>query len=401
MQLMKNKKSKSVVGLAGVIIVVAIVGTVIVKTGQEKEKDILWSAKWEDSICDQTGNAYMENGVLHIEGSERHAGMYIRFSNNDTGKDDLICVDQNCRHEAANDSSCGAFISASVVGGVAIRGNHIFYAANTLEDYGNFALYMANLEGKERKKVGTLPKMDTIYDVLYHKNMVYITYLSDASEKEEGSTYGLYAFDLKTLKGEMLFREHGNGGVADGIAMGDKWLYFSYGMSDATKDDILQHSKDAEYEKEHTKLCVKGIDPVSGKIKKELDGFGNNCILHFAQGQLFYSNGDDLYTYSEKEDTSTKINEKGDLIALQGQNRKQAYFRGEVAKGDALALFSYQSNNKKFKEQNVGAFFPLAVAGKYVYGLDDSGNTNWILFDDLEQGNLSKVHRYQSLWEEN
>ena len=401
MKLMQSNKTKLVFALVAVIALAAIVRAVVVRTGRGTEKDAFWSEEWEDSLCDQTGDNYMENGVLHMVGSEHTNGTYLRFSNNATGKDDLICVDQNCSHEASKDSSCGAYISASVVGGVAIRGNHIFYIANTLDAYGKFSLYVANLEGKARKKMGALPKMDLICDVLYHKNMVYITYLSKLSEEQDDLAYGLYAFDLKTQKGKQFFQGQGNGAVADGIAMGDKWLYFSYGMSEATKDDILQHSEDAEYEKKHTKLCVKAIDPVSGKVQKELDGFGNDCVLLFAQGQLFYSKGEDLYAYSEQEDTSTKINEKGDLIALLSQNRKQIYFRGTAAEGNDLALVSYQSNNKEFKEQNVGSFFPVAVAGKYVYGFGESGDTAWILLDDLEQGNLSKVHDYQSQWDEN
>ena len=152
---MKGKRKKFIAG--GVLLVILAVGAAVgVKSYQDKMKNRLWSSKWEDSFCNLHNNNYMANGILYEQ------DCYIRFCDNASGKDDLICVDQNCSHEASKDSSCGAYVYASGLAGMAIRGNHIMYIAASKEDYGKCELYVANLEGKERKKLADLMEADVI-----------------------------------------------------------------------------------------------------------------------------------------------------------------------------------------------------------------------------------------------
>ena len=85
---MKGKRKKFIAG--GVLLVILAVGAAVgVKSYQDKMKNRLWSSKWEDSFCNLHNNNYMANGILYEQ------DCYIRFCDNASGKDDLICVDQN------------------------------------------------------------------------------------------------------------------------------------------------------------------------------------------------------------------------------------------------------------------------------------------------------------------
>ena len=96
---MKGKQKKIIIcGILLVLLVGAVIG---IKSYQDRMKNRLWSSKWEDSFWNLNNENYMTDGILRQQDS------YIRFCDNSTGKDDLICVDQNCSHEASKDSACG------------------------------------------------------------------------------------------------------------------------------------------------------------------------------------------------------------------------------------------------------------------------------------------------------
>lgn len=390
---MKGKR-KNIFLICFIGLAVVAVLTFAVKTYRDKKQNELWSLDWEDSFCSQFGRSYTENGVLY------HSGSYLRFCDNASGEDNLICVDQSCSHKASGDFACGAYIDASIIGGVAIRGNHLLYIADSSDNYGLCSLYAANLEGKERSKIDDLTKIDMIFDVLYHGNMVYVSYMQDLREKESAMVYGIYAYDLEQREGHELFREEGNGFAPDGIAMGEKMLYISYAYSDASKEDILAHSEDEEFDKAHTKACVKGLDPVSGEVRESLDGFGNNNILLYVQGNLFYTKDQDLYIYSESDGSSMKINEKGDFIALPGSCDGKAYFRGYNEKTKELLCLSYNIDAGEWTEQSTGSFWPEGISGDCLYGSDASGSTGWMSLKDFEKGDISEMTVYESQWEE-
>jgi hypothetical protein len=378
-----------------VVVLILMVGLLVfAKVYRDKKQNALWSSQWEDSLCTQFGNTYLESGILY------HSGSYLRFCDNTSGKDDLICIDQSCSHKASKDSGCGAYVDCSVIGGVAIRGNHLMYIADSSDDYGMCSLYTANLEGKKRTKLGKLTMMDMVWDVLYHDNMVYVSYTRNLQDEEAGVEYGIYAYDLEERKGKKLFLEKGNGFSVDGLAMGEKMLYISYVCSDASKEDILKHSEDAEYEKKHNKSYVKGIDVSSGEVLTTLDGYGNNNILLFAQGHLFYTKDKDLYDYSEEDGTSKKINETGDLIALSGSDSGKVYFRGEDSKTQELLCFSYDIKTQKWDSWSAGDFFPEAISSDVLYGSDSSGSRGMISLEDLKKGDFSKAESYVSQWDE-
>lgn len=378
------------------LIALAVISVLIfaVKTYRDKKQNALWSSDWEDSFCSQFGRSYTENGVLY------HSGSYLRFCDNASGEDNLICVDQSCSHKGSRGSACGAYIDASIVGGVAIRGNHLLYVADSSDDYGLCSLYAADLEGKDRSKIGDLTRMDIILDVLYHENMVYVSYMQFMSEGEAETVYGIYAYDLEQRKGHELFQEEGNGFAPDGLAMGEKVLYMSYAYSDASKEDILAHSEDEEFDKNHTKFCVKGLDPVSGEVRESLEGYGNNNVLLYVQGHLFYTKGMDLYIYSESDSSSQKINEEGDLVALLGSRDGKAYFRGADRETNELLCLSYDIDTGKWTEQGTGDFFPEGISGDCLYGRDASSSLGWLSLEDFEKGDVSKVTVYESQWQE-
>lgn len=93
---MKGKQKKIII--CGILLVLFVGAVIGVKSYQDKMKNRLWSSKWEDSFWNLNNENYMTDGILRQQDS------YIRFCDNSTGKDDLICVDQNCSHEASKET---------------------------------------------------------------------------------------------------------------------------------------------------------------------------------------------------------------------------------------------------------------------------------------------------------
>lgn len=387
----QSRRIKGVLGVFGI----ALIAIVVVAIYKYQTREVFWSEEWEDSYCSQFGKSYTSGGVIDYMGS------YIYFCDNQTKKRNLICVDQNCSHKEESGSSCGAYIDASVFGGVALRGNHLLYIANSSKNYDMCSLYSADLEGKNRKKIADFIKMDMIFDVLYHQNMVFISYYNEADRNGEELTYGIYAYDFKAKKAWSFYEKKVTGVAADGMALSGNSLYVSYVYPDATKEDILKHKEDEEYEKKIQKCCIVKLNLEDGSLEKEIEGFGNNNKLLFVNGNLFYSrfsseNQNWIVCYEESQDVSQEIEKNADRIAILG-SEDDAYFQEYDSDLNKCKYFLYDIKEKKWKELGAGKFIPESFFGDYVYGYLD-GELSYLKSKDFYAGDTGNVVTYNTVW---
>ncbi len=369
---------------------VAVIGNIYYMDRQSAKRNGKSSgdmAGLPDVLCRFDARSFSDQGMLY------HDGQYIRYANAQTGDNDLICIDKNCRHDDKRNSDCGAYIDAGQVSGLAKRGKQIYYIAAD-RDTGDKSLYQANLQGKGRKKIADLITMDYISDVLYHQNMVYISYLEEPYEDQKPDIYGIYACDLKNGEGKQLFKLEGSGFALDGLAIVRNQLYFSYVCSNASNEEILKHSSDEKFILEHQERWLRAIDLKTGKESVAIEGYGSNMILPVCSEKIFYTNDDMNYYYDDKTKESVKFSDDN-LIPIYAVSEKRAYFLGDGSDKTKVKYYCYDTEKGELQVLGESDFYPDAILSKKAYVRDIEGNYGILDTEDFLKGDYSKLKYFE------
>lgn len=384
---------KKIIILGVIILIFSTASLILIRfQGNRNQEEVL-----EDSFS--TGMVeYQKDGILY------YTGNYIRYADNASGKDGLICVDQSCEHNGKRNSQCGAVISAAAVAGMVRRGDQIYYIADDNVTIGRSYLYSCDLTGRNRKKVGKLCDMDYIQDVIYRGSKIYIQYAYTVYENEKKNNFGVYCYDLETKTGDYIYRKTGTVGALDGMVIGDNVLYYSFIYSDVSDEELLEHATDKKYISRHRVSRIMGMDLETGKQTMEIEGYGSNCVLPYVDGKLFYAKGSAMYRYDSKENTSTKICDE-ELVSKYSVGFEDKVFFGKYdPETSQTRYYYYDTTTEKLQtigkgEKNILAVFPDTV---YLGQDQEEGKSPYARASTKEflEGRLDEVTGYKSLWQE-
>lgn len=391
-----RKKWMAGIGIGVVCIVALIVG--IRHYCANKADSVLAGMETEDDIVCKNGFQYMKTGMLYCSGD------FIRFCDNESGQDGLICTDKNCSHGKGSKSECGARINAGVCGGVIKRGDSLYYIADEESgDMGKCFLFSANLEGKDRKKLAELTQMDLISDVICHDNKIYISYKETPFDEKAEEAAGVYVYDLESGKGKKLFYLKGTNTDIYGMVFGEKDLYVSYAYSTASKEEILENRTDETFEETHRKMLVTRIDVTTGEQIKSFEGHAGNSTLLYVDGKVFYSVDQKPCYYDEKTKVTEKI-ESQELLPVYSNSQKYVYYTGYDSETQEAVYYRYDVKKKALEKMGTGDFIPSAVIDGTVYLLetDEKGDDHYGFADVgiFKKKDTSSKTIYESVWKE-
>lgn len=384
-----HKKNKKFL-LTGVIVILfcsTVVGLLYVRDRKErlgKGKQTEVSAL-PDSVCLSGGDSYTDQGILYFDDH------FIRFANAETGMNSVICTDANCRHEDSHNSECGAYIGGGGCSGLVQRGERIFYLIYD-EESEKQILYSANLQGKDRTKIAELIKMNFVVDVIYHGQTVLISYVNMDYEGDGLDTCGIYSYDMEKKEGKQYYQREGNGSAINSLLLRGDILYFSYQGSNATKEEILEHSDDEEFELEHKETVIKGIRLEDGEEVASAEGYGSNCVLPYCDRKVFYTKDDINYYYDEKSKENVEIS-KENLVPIYCAIDGKALFIGSGNAGKNLFL-QYDPEQPGLKTLCESDLYPIAVLEKKTYILFDDGECGVLDTQDFLQGKDSEYKKF-------
>lgn len=371
--------------LAGVTVILcfsAVVGFLYVRAGKEQRGGKKGEATaLPDAVCLSGGDSYTDQGILYFDDH------FIRFVNAETGMNSVICTDANCRHEDSRNSECGAYIGGGGCSGLVQRGERIYYLIYDDESEKQI-LYSANLQGKDRTKIAELIKMNNVVDVIYHGQTVLISYVNMDYEGDGLDTCGIYGYDMEKKEGKQYYQREGNGSAINSLLLRGDILYFSYHGSDATKEEILEHSEDEVFESEHKETVIKGIRLEDGEEVVSTEGYGSNCVLPYCDGKVFYTKDDINYYYDEKSKENVEIN-KENLVPVYSAIDGNVLFIGSGDVGKNLFL-QYDPDQLELKTLGESDLYPIAVLEKKTYVLLEDGEYGVLDTQDFLQGKYSE-----------
>lgn len=339
----------------------------------------------DDSYSYFLGTQFSDEGILY------NSGEYIRYADVESGEDGLICTEPSCEHKISRKSECGSVI-AGMMGGLAQRGDKLYYIADDKEKIGKSALYSMNLAGKERKKIAVLAGMQTISDVIYHGTKVYVLY-SNYDYSTDKNDFGVYCFDLEEKVGKNIYHNDRTALFLDGMVIGDGVIYFSYGTSDVSDEQIVAHASDEAYQEKHRISRVMGINLKTEKQVVELDGYGSNAVLPYAGGRIFFNKGSENYIYCIEEKKEVRIS-RDNLIPKhsEGFSDRVFYMKYNKKKQENI-YYAYDVNKESLQELgSAGTEYSLfAVLPEFTYFLDDNSRYAYLQTEDFLKGNFRDI----------
>lgn len=370
-------------GVTGILIFSIVVGIIYLcyEKGQQRRGKREQVSALPDSVCLSGGNSYTDQGMLYFNDH------FIRFANAETGTDNVICTDANCRHEDSRNSECGAYLGEGACSGLVQRGERIYYLAQD-DKMEKQILYSANLQGKDRTKIAELVEMNNIVDVIYHDQMVLISYVNVDYEGGESDSCGIYGYDLEKKEGKLYYQREGNGFIINSLSLQKDVLYFSYHGSDVTKEEIRSHSEDEAFEAEHSETVVKGLRLSDGKETVSIEGYGSNCVLPYCFGKVFFTKGDSNYYYDEQSKKSEKFSEEN-LLPVYSLVEGNVFY---IASSETGKYRYLQYNPKQLKMETLGEgdLYPVAILEKKTYVLFEDGEYGVLDTQDFLQGRYSE-----------
>ncbi len=385
--LQKKSTGFLLIGIIGILIFLAVAGLVYgrYRKGRQGNGESGQFSALPDSVCLFGDNCYTDQGMLYFNDH------FIRFANAETGTDSVICTDANCRHEDARDSECGAYLGGGGCSALVQRGERIYYLIYDGETEKQI-LYSADLQGKDRTKIAELIKMDTVANVIYHDQMILMSYVNIDYEGKEPDTCGIYGYDMEKKEGKLYYQREGNGSAINSMLLLGNILYFSYHGSDARKEEILKHSEDEAFETEHSKTEVKAICLDDGKEITSFEGYGSNCVLPYCSGKVFFTKDDCNYYYDEGSKESVKISEDNLAPVYSLVDGKVFYIAS--AKTGKYQYLQYDPEQSKMETLGESDLYAVAVLKKKTFVLLEDGGYGVLDTKDFLQGKYSELTRF-------
>lgn len=396
--------NKRIVGIVGVVFVLLISFLVLFHllsngkkqdTGSESES----ASEWKDSYCSVFQVNYMEDGMIYIAGDNR--GSQIRYCDNSSFYDGVICTDKTCKHSTASDSSCSARVS-SASGGVARRGDSLYFFMQDDEE-GVYDLYRSDLTGKNRVSLCEIKNLDMLMDVFYHKNMIYYSYCELDINDNDHRVLHVCGFDIETQEEQQLYELDSTQAIIQGMNLQDNILYVSVIYNDATNEELLEHKDEEEFEQKHQHCEIIGINCETGEEVLAVEGTASNRTFFVIQGKLICHKGNGICCY-ELDTLQESIVSDQDYSAIYSDSDSYAYYLDcETRDGkDVYVYFQYDPKENKWTTLGESSTYYYALVGDHAYGdveSEDGTSTDRVHLskNDFLSGNFDNESRYERI----
>ena len=395
-----NKKK---IGIVIVLVFVLAAGSIYFSFSNEEtqndEKQVEISQE-EDMYCSIFGASYMEDGILYVDGDEY--GSLIRFCDNSSGLDGVICMDKTCEHSTRMDSTCSAHISGGNCG-LAVRGEWLYFFSMDEEKEGVCYIYRSDLDGKNREKLYQVEDVDLLMDVIYHKNLIFYSYCKFDANDDERRVVRICKYDMETKEEELIYELDSTQVMIQGMTLKENVIYLSVVYSDATKEEVLKHKFDENFEKKHQQCKIIGIDFESREELFMVNGTASNRVLSVVQNKLLCKSYDGMDIYCYDVDTMKKeIFKNRNYIPIQSDSNVYAYFLEYKEKNGKENYIYYQYNPKENEWKTLGesSTYYYSLTNGNAYGEIGNGEeAEKVRLSEKEflQGTLKNESKYERI----
>lgn len=345
-----------------------------------------WYSTYNMDSYSNKGYFYYDNG-------------YIRYADIESKQDVLICDNPDCKHDRGN---CPAHFDALFMYGIIYEDDKLYFVSEYgSEKLGQFFFYQSDVNGENRKKLGTIENVQFIHGIQYYDNYILISYnntFDDNLKEMHQRQTGIYLYDRIENKGRILFSEKATDAFITSMTVINDTVYFTYFYIDLTPEQVMEHAGDQNYLSNYLHSGLYSIQLENGTAVKLVEGaLSEGCIKGWGDN-LFYVKNNKLYMYNVNSKEEKEIYNEGLMLAPTFGDILPVFFKW-VRETDEGIYYQYvEGDSLKEIGRSDKYYYPIAVFPDVVYAWDfsDEGNGSkvFIYTKNFLKGEYTKFHTF-------
>lgn len=349
-----------------------------------------------DWYCTYNNDSYSDSGYFYYDNN------FIRYADVESKQDVLICDNPDCRH---NKSSCSAAFDATFMHGIIYEDNKLYFISNYEADkLGVINFYQSDVNGENRKKLGTFENIQYIQGVQYYDNYILIIFINsfdDNLEDMDQREAGVYLYDRVENRGKVLFLEKATDACINSVAVIDDTVYFTYFYNELESEQIMEYATNPDYIWNYAHSDLYSVQLEGDKAEKLITNADSNGYIKGKGDRLFYFKDDIFYMYDVPNEEETIIF-NNELTTVPTFDNIPTVFRGYDSETKEHIYYQYEDKNS-IKEIGRSAtdFSPIAVFHDVTYvwyfGEDGNGSRGFFKTDDFLNGKYANFNQFDIL----
>jgi len=338
-------------------------------------------------------DSYSNKGYFYYDNG------YIRYADIESKQDVLICDNPDCKHDRGN---CPAHFDALFMYGIIYEDDKLYFVSEYgSEKLGQFFFYQSDVNGENRKKLGTIENVQFIHGIQYYDNYILISYnntFDDNLKEMHQRQTGIYLYDRIENKGRILFSEKATDAFITSMTVINDTVYFTYFYIDLTPEQVMEHAGDQNYLSNYLHSGLYSIQLENGTAVKLVEGaLSEGCIKGWGDN-LFYVKNNKLYMYNVNSKEEKEIYNEGLMLAPTFGDILPVFFKW-VRETDEGIYYQYvEGDSLKEIGRSDKYYYPIAVFPDVVYAWDfsDEGNGSkvFIYTKNFLKGEYTKFHTF-------
>lgn len=317
--------------------------------------------------------SYSDKGFFYYDNN------YIRYADIESRQDVLICDNPDCKHDRTN---CSAAFD-SLMYGIIHENNNLYFITNYGADkLGQFFFYQSDVNGENRKKLGTIENVQYIHGIQYYDNYIlisfYNTFDDNLKEMHQRQT-GIYLYDRTENKGRILFSEKATDAFINSMTVINDTVYFTYFYIDLTPEQVMEHAGDYNYLSNYLHSNLYSVQLENGEAVKLVDNAESNGYIKGQGDTLLYLRDNMLYMYNVSTKEENKISDENLKMVPTFGNISSVFFNPDPETNGAIYYQYVEGDSLKEIGRSDKYYYPIAVFPDITYAWDFSGDGNGVV----------------------
>ena len=250
-------------------------------TAESENNEVLWTNSLGTRTYGREGSFYNESNRVY-------------FLDAATGEADIICDDITCDHKSKECSARFEGVTYTV-----LEDDHLILVTSHGEDYlWNLAVYEADVNGGNRKKLGDFGTMLSVYQMLFMEDKIIASYWNDMDENLEPMDENracIAIYDRKTNTSKVVWEKQALNAITSDLQYHNGVVYFSVFYFDVTMEEVTQYGERSDFVNDRQRFELHALNLKDGSDTLIHEGDWDSFDI--CQDKVWFSDAEGLWYY--------------------------------------------------------------------------------------------------------
>lgn len=249
---------------------------------ESENNEVLWTNSLGTRTYGREGSFYNESNRVY-------------FLDAATGEADIICDDITCDHKS---KECSARFEGVTY--TALEDDHLILVTSHGEDYlWNLAVYEADVNGGNRKKLGDFGTMLSVHQMLFMEDKIIASYWNDMDENLEPmdeNRASIAIYDRKTNTSKVVWEKQALNAITSDLQYYNDVVYFSVFYFDVTMEEVTQYGERSDFVTDRQRFELHALNLKDGSDTLIHEGDWESFDI--CQDKVWFADAEGLWSYN-------------------------------------------------------------------------------------------------------